>query len=300
MRLFSFLFALFVFCGSFQAQTDTINNTEIDSTQQNRIKPYRLALVGGSFASMLGVSYWYVQKMWWTESTGRFSFDSGRDLVYAKNVDKGGHFFGGMIVADITQWNLRWSGLKEKNAHWYGVANGVLLQFGIEMKDAFAPAWGFSMHDFAAGTAGSFVPILNRYWKPMEYIDFKFSYYPKTKKYWELVREQRPSDPAPWYAWQDDYINQTYWVTIYPLKSMGIDVGLSFGYGLDDSQYIENRTKMGGRNEFYISFDYDLEKVLKHWDTPFAKRLKHSLNYIKVPSPTFKIGPTTKFYPLYF
>ena len=34
------------------------------------------------------------------------------------------------------------------------------------------------------------------------------------------------------HAYQDDYVNQTYWLTVYPLKDQNIDVGLSVGFGL--------------------------------------------------------------------
>lgn len=239
--------------------------------------------------------------MWWSDQVTAFHFDKGRDLEYAKNIDKGGHFFGGVLVADVTQWSLKWSGVKEKNAYWYGVGMGTLIQLSIEIKDAYAPYWGFSLHDFGIGTIGSFLPITKRYCKAMKYFDFKYSYYKRTNKYWELGAQQRPDSPPKWYAWQDDYINQTYWLTVYPLKNLGVYLGLSLGIGLDDSQYIdESFTKRGGRNEFYIALDYDLKSLLKNWNTPLAKRIKHTLNYFKFPAPAIKISPSVKFYPIFF
>ena len=59
-------------------------------------------------------------------------------------------------------------------------------------------------------------------------------------------------------------------------------------------------TKVGGNNEFYIALDYDLKRVLKRWDTPTAKRIKHWLNYIKIPAPAILFSPEAKFYPIFF
>ena len=101
--------------------------------------------------------------------------------------------------------------------------------------------------------------------------------------------------PPHSHAYQDDYVNQTYWLTVYPLKDRNIDVGLSIGFGLDDTVSQFKNTKVGGNNEIYIALDYDLKRVLKRWDTPTAKRVKHWLNYIKILHQLL-ITPETKFY----
>ena len=90
-------------------------------------------------------------------------------------------------------------------------------------------------------------------------------------------------------------------MTVYPLKDRNIDIGIAVGFGLDDTQYLTpGKTKVGGKNEIYIALDYDLNRVLKLWDTPTAKRIKHWLNYIKIPAPAILITPETKFYPIFF
>ena len=255
----------------------------------------------GSGASVLGGSYIYVQNSWWSDQSTEFHFDDGSDLRYAKNIDKGGHFFGGILVSDFFHSNLKWAGVPEEKAYWYGAGMGSFIQLAIEMKDAYAPYWGFSLWDFGVGSIGALVPVAERYWKPMEYIDFKFSYYKRSNHYWDLGIAQKPWAPPHPHAYQDDYVNQTYWVSVYPFKDHNIDVGISIGFGLDDTQCLNERnTKVGGNNEIYIALDYDLKRVLKKWNTPTAKRVKHWLNYIKVPAPTIIISPETKFYPIFF
>ena len=41
--------------------------------------------------------------------------------------------------------------------------------------------------------------------------NFKFSYYKRSNIYWELDRQRGKETNK--YAWQDDYPNQTYWMT---------------------------------------------------------------------------------------
>ena len=271
---------------STHAQTDSL-----------QIKPLRLAIVSSSTLAVLGGSYIYVKNAWWSENATSFHFDDGSDLRYAKNIDKGGHFFGGILVADLFQSSLKWSGMEEKKSYLYGAAMGSFVQFGIDLKDGYAPYWGFSLWDFGAGTLGAFVPYAERYWPAMEYIDFKFSYYKRSNHYWDLG-SQLPTQPSK-YAYQDDYINQTFWVTTYPFKDLGSDIGIAVGFGLDDTQEIIASTKVGGQNEIYIALDYDMLRVLKRWDSPTAKKVKHWLNYFKFPAPTIRISPSVEFYPFF-
>ena len=88
----------------------------------------------------------------------------------------------------------------------------------------------------------------------MNYFDFKISYYKRSNQYWELGEQQKPLAPPHPYAYHDDYVNQTYWLTVYPLKSSNIDIGLSIGFGLDDTQYLNSKnTKVCGNNACYIA-----------------------------------------------
>ena len=53
---------------------------------------------------------------------------------------------------------------------------------------------------------------------------------------------------------------------------------------------------MGGKQEFYIALDYDVNQILKEWDTPFAKKIKFILKYYKLPGPTLQVAPKLKFH----
>ena len=268
-----------------------------------KLNKKRVFIVGSSLAGALGGSYLYVQNSWWSEKQEPFHFDDGADLTYALNVDKVGHFMGGLEAADVFSSSMKWAGMQEEQALWYGAAFGSGLQLAIEMKDAYAPYWGFSKWDLALGSAGSLFPVAQYYNDDLKAINFKFSYYKQSDIYWELDRK-RGKEPNK-YAWQDDYPNQTYWLSVdvnhFTETCCWPDwLNLAIGFGLDDTQYLnENNTKMGGNNEWYIALDYDIPKMLKKWNSPTGKKVKHWLNYIHLPAPTIRISPKLEFYPLF-
>ena len=271
-----------------------------DSSQ---ISNNRVFIVGGSLALALGASYCYVQNAWWSDNQVSFHFDDGSDLTYALNVDKAGHFMGGLIAADLFSSSINWAGLDDKKSLWYAAVFGSGLQLAIEMKDAYAPYWGFSRLDLLLGTTGSLWPVAQHYNNNLNAINFKFSYYKRSDIYWELDRLRGKEINK--YAWQDDYPNQTYWMTFdvnHFIESCCWPdwLNIAVGFGLDDTQYLNSQsTKTGGKNEWYIALDYDIPKILKCWDSATGKKVKHWLNYIHFPAPTIRISPKMTFYPIF-
>ena len=216
----------------------------------------RVLLVGSSLALSLGASYAYVENAWWKDISSEFHFDPGNDLVYALNVDKAAHFLGGVYASDLFSQSFLWTGMKRKKALWYGALFGSSIQLAIEMKDAYAPYWGFSKYDLGLGSLGSFWPVMQYYSKDLSALNFKFSYFKHSNIYWDL-EAQRDKNPSR-FAWYDDYPNQTYWISAdlnYFLKTKQIPdwLNIAVGFGLDDTQYLDNSTKMGGNNEYYIA-----------------------------------------------
>jgi len=281
-----------LFCQEILAQIDTI-----------KVNKKRILIAGSSLGAALGGSYWYIQNSWWSEKQTEFHFDNGADLTYALNVDKVGHFMGGLEAADVFSSSMKWAGMNDKQSLWYGAAFGSGLQLAIEMKDAYAPYWGFSKWDLALGSAGAIWPVAQYYNDDLKAINFKFSYYKQSDIYWELDRQRGKEINK--YAWQDDYPNQTYWMT-FDVNHFTETccwpewLNVAIGFGLDDTQYLdENNTKTGGQNEWYIALDYDIPKMLKKWDSPTGKKVKHWLNYFHLPAPTIRISPKLEFYPLF-
>jgi len=270
-----------------------------DST---KIKKARVIVVSSSLVAVLGGSYLYVENAWWSDKQIPFHFDDGADLTYALNVDKLGHFMGGLEAADFFSSSIKWAGMNEKKSLWYGAAFGSGLQLVIEMKDAYAPYWGFSKWDLALGSAGSFWPVAQYYNPDLKAINFKFSYYKRSNIYWDLDKQRGKETNK--FAWQDDYPNQTYWLTFdvnhFIETCCWPDwLNVAVGFGIDDTQYLNGGTKAGGNNEWYIALDYDVPKLLKKWNSPTGKKVKHWLNYFHFPAPTIRISPKLELYPLF-
>ncbi|MDB4126718.1 YfiM family protein [Flavobacteriales bacterium] len=270
-----------------------------DST---KIKKARVIVVSSSLVAVLGGSYLYVENAWWSDKQIPFHFDDGADLTYALNVDKLGHFMGGLEAADFFSSSIKWAGMNEKKSLWYGAVFGSGLQLVIEMKDAYAPYWGFSKWDLALGSAGSFWPVAQYYNPDLKAINFKFSYYKRSNIYWDLDKQRGKETNK--FAWQDDYPNQTYWVTFdvnhFIETCCWPDwLNVAVGFGIDDTQYLNGETKVGGNNEWYIALDYDVPKLLKKWNSPTGKKVKHWLNYFHFPAPTIRISPKLELYPLF-
>ena len=64
--------------------------------------------VGALSAGTVG-AYFYAKNTWWSDQATNFHFDQGADLIYAMNVDKASHFFGGFVSAEMFMrlWDMR-------------------------------------------------------------------------------------------------------------------------------------------------------------------------------------------------
>ena len=294
MKIKSLFFVLlFLLHGMFSnANSPTVNDS---------IKTERVIIISSSLIATLGGSYLYMENAWWSEQQTSFHFDDGMDNVYALNVDKVGHVIGGCLASDFFASSMHWAGMNEKQSLLYGACFGSGLQLAIEMKDAYAPYWGFSKWDLATGSAGAFLPLAKYHSPIINAFDLKFSYWKQHNTYWDL-EQQRGKSPSK-YAWQDDYVNQTYWLSIdmnYFNNNIPDWLNIAIGFGLDETQYLnETKKKMGGNNEWYIAIDYDLPKMVKKWNNQAVRKIKHWLNYIKFPGPTIRISPSLEYFPFF-
>lgn len=262
----------------------------------------RFALIMALNASGLIGSYIYVQNVWWANQKGTFHFDQDLDYRYAKNLDKVAHFVGGQVSAELFDASLNWAGMSAERSLIYSGLFGVFIHVGIELKDAFAPTYGFSWGDISAGSAGSFLPLLKYKVKAFDAITTKISYYRHHNYYFNFFKH---ADVI------DDYMNQTYWAAIslndwLPKQSKTEKwypdfLCLVVGMGIDETwnNYFSGNPTYAdvgkGNYEWYLSFDVDWRKIIKP-HTRFRKAMAYSLNYIKLPLPTLRVSPSAEFY----
>ncbi len=184
-----FLFTFWVQSYSFaHSQTTDSTRIEADSATKSHVYPKRLAIVGGVTVFTYGYVYYYMKtQAWWKENPVDFHFDGGRDKKYARGHDKMGHFFLGSFVSDRMGALLRWSGVEENKAALYGALWSSATQFIVEVKDGYAPTYGFSWRDATWGSLGCFYPYLKSKSRFFSNTEVKFSYFPREYGYQSLT-----------------------------------------------------------------------------------------------------------------
>jgi len=268
------------------------NSQDLDSTVAgDTIKPMRLVIIGsGVAAAYTGIYIALLKDGWWNE-VKPFRFESlSSDMHYASNLDKFGHFYAGAVIGELLAMSYDWAGMNSfASTLWASITVGF-TQIFIEFKDGFSP-YGYSVWDAAAGTLGGLYAMGKRFIPAMQYVDYKFSYWPNSSEYWDVYRREGKTG-----IWFDDYYggNQTHWLS-FKIEKIS-PLALAFGWGLYD-------VYVGGpcdriRYGYYISLDYDFDAIF-HPKKTWSKNLITILNHIKFPAPTIRLYPDAKFFPLH-
>lgn len=300
---FLFFCSLMSFClGSFAQERLATDTSEAKPLNAQTINKRKIAIIGGVTAVGLLSTYIYVRQVWWKDQQTSFHIDHDRDYVYAKNMDKAAHFIGGVMTAQVMKASFYWAGMKPIPAYLYAGAMGTALQLIIEVKDGYAPTYGFSIGDVVAGSIGSFVPLLKYHFPKSHAVNIKLSYLRKHTYYYDVNPNANIID---------DYMNQTYWLALslndWLPKHSAFEriwpdfLTISAGFSLDETwnNYYTGistaQDKGKGNYEYLISLDIDWRKVFPQ-HKPFTKALSDALNYIKMPLPALRLGPQMQGY----
>jgi hypothetical protein len=285
-----FAVLLLAFAGTVCAQAPIVSETDSVSQieeSKKEFSPVKLAIVGGGLAAFYTTSWAIFSQYWWHEKDGfrweALAHDVG-DSSYAMNLDKLGHFWGGAFAAEVFFDAYHWTGMGERNAYIAAGATTTLTQLIVEFKDGFSP-YGFSVFDAMAGSLGGFWPLAKRYFSPLKYVDYKWSYWINDHSYWDADL----NDEA---LFTDDYINQTHWLS-FKIGEMWEPwprwLALAVGCGVNGMRFVP-----GSHNppqyEFYIAPDLDLKALFapqKYW----LQRVVTLLDYVKWPSPALRVRP---------
>ena len=265
------------------------------------VSPWRTAIFGGLILGTYGAAYGLVfAKGWWDESDGDFHFSN--DFDYAMNLDKGGHAYSGQLMGEFFYDGYTWSGFSHHAARGLAGLSAFLTHVAIDVKDGYAPEWGFSVVDVLSGTAGGFWPWMQDLWSPLAALEFKASYWLNSNTYWE--RGGTSSG-----VFTDDYVNWTFWaswrVERAPPKAAARFwpdwLCLAFGFSIDDSAVL---SRADGEREFYVALDWDLEEIFKP-ESHLLKRVVRYANLWKLPAPAVRLYPSHRrefllLYPILF
>lgn len=274
-------------------QTFDYRGEEPGSDSLQQISVPKTVAIASLTAVAYGAAYVLVfKKGWWDEEGNHFHFEN--DFEYAKNVDKLGHFSSGVLMGELFYEGYHWAGVSEFYSYLFAGTSAFMTHVAIDVKDGFAPQWGFSVFDVLSGTLGGFYPMAKRYIPWFKYIDLKWSYWINSQSYYDN------SDTG---VFTDDYVNQTYWCSfkIYRMLPYGArryyPEWLAVAAGLSIDGEVFEKGKGHGSYEVYVALDYDLEsfRPRERW----ARDLIKALNYIKWPAPTVQVYPDVKFLLLY-
>lgn len=282
------------------------------ATTINKGRMYLLA--GGAAAGYCG-GMTLLYKAWYSNQP-QSAFHFFDDHAEWQQVDKWGHVFSAYTEARFAHTALRWAGMPDTKATWWGLGGGILFQSTIEVFDGFSEKWGFSWSDMLANCIGGATFFSQQhYWKEQR-ISLKISSDFRKYSHTIISAQNDPlqrddlyrrtndlfgSNPAT--RLLKDYNAQTNWLSINPSAFLhtppnwlphwlNIAVGYSAenmfgGYSnswmYDGATFHLNSSTYPRYRQFVLSPDIDFSK-LKTKST-FMKTLFSLMNCIKVPAP---------------
>lgn len=274
------------------------------------IKPRAIGLGAGTAALWVG-SVVGLNELWYAhEPRSKFhTFDDSREWM---QMDKAGHFLASYAIGYYYTDFMRWAGFNRKTSIWAGGFMGSFYLLGIEVLDGFSGAWGFSLSDFTANTAGSFAFIIQELAWDEQRITPKISYHPTR------YAQYRPNLLGDSFGsrMMKDYNGQTFWLSanIHSfLKEESkfprwINVAVGFGAdgmigGMDNPKFDDDGNALPNfirHRQVYLSLDVDLTKIRtkKKW----LRSIFKAVNLIKLPFPTVEFNSLqkVKFHAVYF
>jgi len=300
MKKYLVFLLMFAFIGA-HAQ----GSLAIPSVNKKRLRT--VEVVGAAFY-VTSMSLLYIA--WYKGYPGtRFHFqdDAGEWLMK----DKFGHLTTSYELGNYGYWALRWAGLSDKKAIWYGGTLGLVYMTTIEFFDGLSSQWGASPTDLAANTMGSTLFISQQLIWHDQRIRPKFSYHPTS--YAQYNPALLGSDNLQRIL--KDYNGQTNWfsINIYSFLKKDskfpkwLDVSLGYGARGMIGAY-RNPATLNGQAlphferipRFFLSEDVDFTRI--HTNSKTLKLLFKLFSFIKVPAPALEFNKENKFvfHPIYF
>lgn len=237
----------------------------------------------------------------WYQDLGRFHLFNDNDGW--RYMDKVGHLTTSQHIGRGGTEALRWAGVPEKQAIWYGGTMGFVYLTSVEVFDGFSPDWGFSIGDMVANAAGSALYIGQELQWGEQRIVMKWSY--SASPYAKYRPELLGSGSE---RWLKDYNGQTYWASVnlsafLPERRLPPWLNIALGYGIDGFTGANQNPIINSKggiipptnrySQFYISPDLDLSKI--RTGSKFVDKILTALNFIKVPLPTLEYHQENQF-----
>jgi len=290
-QLFLILFCFIFITSSAQDwKTPTYQNNGLDIDLQSTVDKKKRNILLISEAAIYTVALVGLNQLWYADypkSSFHFINDNGEWL----QMDKLGHmttsYYSG--VAGIKAYE--WTGMKRKNAIWYGGLTGTFFLSIIEVLDGQSKQWGASSGDLIANTTGSLLAIGQALKWNEQRIQLKYSY---SSSEWASENPEQLGENQMQRALKD-YNGQTYWLS-FNLKSLFVIQTTNFpkwlnvavGHGADGmvSAY-QKENDFQRKRQFLLSLDVDLTRVKTK--SKILNTVLHSFGFIKFPMPTLEL-----------
>ena len=268
-----------------------INNPEV---KKNKINPVKMTILGVIGAGVFTGMHLYYANTWWKDRVTYFKY--AEDGYYARNMDKASHVYTANFFTVASATAYEWAGVNPEKSLLYGAITSFAYETYIEINDGFAPNWGFDWVDMGANIAGALYPFLQRTFRPLEHINFKWSFKPE----WIKKKASNTDDLL------DDYTNMTFWLSVNPMIVLPKTVtkaklypnflALAVGMSIKNASHVSG--SQNAQVEWFLSFDWDVNQLPGNSD--FLKKLKKILNFYHFPAPAVRISPSGIWYGLYF
>jgi hypothetical protein len=306
-RIYIFLtLLLLLVCTENYTIAQPVGNPGFQSDTLNR---KRLTLVTVTGVTLYTGSMVALYSLWYKDYP-QSSFHIFNDNNEWLQMDKCGHTTTSYYIGRIGYSSLRWAGVPEKKATWYGGLTGLVYLSTVEIMDGFSEQWGFSPGDMAANTIGTALFIGQQLgWHEQKFVlKYSFHYSPYAKYNPDQLGSTFPQRMLK------DYNGQTYWISAN-ISSFGLQhtrfpkwINLAMGYGAEGmTGATNNPSEIDGvtvpyserYRQFYISPDIDLSRIRVKSKT--LRLILDVIGFIKIPMPAIEFNKTgVKFHPLYF
>ncbi|HSV88036.1 MAG TPA: DUF2279 domain-containing protein [Bacteroidales bacterium] len=270
----------------------------------------RLWLVSGAHLSASTGALIVLNQAWY-KNYPRSGFHFHDDLPDWFQQDKLGHLIAGYYLSRISSETFRWAGMDNNRSALWGSLAGSTFLASIEILDGFSEQWGASTSDLVANTMGSVMFAGQQFLWDEQRITIKYSYSGSG------LARYRPgllgsSLPAKMLK---DYNAQTYWLSVNlssffpesnllpPWLNIAVGHGANGMLGSRVNPYTHNDLPLPQLiryREWYLAPDIDLTRIPVN--NPWLKRLLHTLNLFKLPTPAIEFNSVSglKFHWIFF
>ena len=276
-----------------------------DSSNVSNISASRVIISTAGLAAAITALHIYQYNAWWKNE--RIGFHVIEDASYQADFDKAGHTFGAYYSSHFFDEAFQWTGMDSSLSTLFGALSGAIWEYYVEIEDGFARDWGFSRGDAKADLTGATFYLLRNRIPFLRNFNYKWFYVPTDK----LLKNQ-PDIPGQSVNFIEDYGGQSYFLTadIHGILPQSLKpywpswLNLALGVGGYNINTVNHNWMLGDafiyrQKAWYISLDYDIEKVFPESDSPILNFLRRSFNYWHFPAPAFRFFPNPRFFILF-